>query len=538
MGSELFISEGPAGCSVALLRDKILVEVHEESDKVTHSVGDIYLGTVRRITDGLNAAFVDVGFERDAFLHASGLDGRAPSIGRYVSQVLSKGTAVRTQNFRNSEGISKEEKIGSVLSLGQRILVQVEKEPISKKGPRVSMDLSLAGRYIILTPFSNKVNISKNIQNLKERDRLTQLVRSLCPKNFGIIIRTAALDVSAADLHGDIDDQVKRWEHGVGLLAQMKHGVGKIIGEMDRPYTFLRDFLNDSFDGIYTDTQGTYEEVRRYIRTFSPEKEKLVKLHKGTGNLFRSHGIERQIKTSFGRVVALPGGSSLVIEHTEALHVIDVNSGKQSKGEDQEENALKVNMTAIPEIVRQIRLRNLGGIIVVDFIDLKSPENKVAVYRKMKDCMALDRTRSTVLPLTRFGLMQITRHRKRPELSISTDEKCPSCMGTGKVVASIGVAENIEKTLHTLLVEEKKKVQRLAVHPYLRAYFLQGVVSPRLRWFFRYRCWIRIKEDAAIGITEYRIENAKGEALEGSGVVASLGEGASVAPPRVGYAAP
>lgn len=521
MGSELFISDTSDGCSVALLRDKVLVEVHKERSGVTHSVGDIYLGTVKRITEGLNAAFVDVGFERDAFLHASGLDSRVNSIKEHVRQVTSEGSVVRVQNFRNVKGASRDEKIGKNLSRSQHILVQIEKEPISTKGPRVSMDLALAGRYIILVPFSDKINISKNIQQARERDRLSQLVRSLCPKNFGVIVRTAALDVAAADLHNDITEQLKRWEEGVENLAKMRRGVGKIIGEINRPYTFLRDFLNDSFDGIYTDSPAIYEEARRYIRTFSAEKEKLVKLHDGKSKLFQAYGIEKQIKTSFGRVVGLPGGSSLVIEHTEALHVIDVNSGKQSKGEDQEENALKVNMAAIPEVVRQIRLRNLGGIIVVDFIDLKSPENKIAVYRKMKDCMALDRTKSTVLPLTRFGIMQITRHRKRPELSINTDEFCPNCMGTGKVVASIGVAENIQKTLRSLCVDEHKKVRHLVIHPYLRAYFLQGFFSLRLRWFLSYRCWVHVVGDETMGITEYEVMGSDGQVILSSGAMSS-----------------
>ena len=306
MGSELFVSSTQSGCSVALLRDKVLVEFHKESDTVTHGVGDVYLGTVKRVTEGLNAAFVDVGFSRDAFLHASDLGDRAESIKEYARQVLTKGPAVQTQNFRNKSA-SKERKIADRLSRSQRILVQVEKEPISTKGPRVSMGLSLAGRYIILVPFSGKVSVSKNVQNAKERDRLSQLVHSLCPRNFGVIIRTAALNVSAADLHNDITEQLKRWEAGVEKLAAIKQGTGKIIGEMNRTHTFLRDFLNDSFDGIYTDSPEMYEEVKQYIRTFSAEQEKLVKYYEGRITLFQAYGIEKQNQDLF-RADSLPAG--------------------------------------------------------------------------------------------------------------------------------------------------------------------------------------------------------------------------------------
>jgi ribonuclease G len=515
LSNELIINGTQDGCRIALLKDKTLVEFHQEAEGDQFTVGDIYLGTVKKVVQGLNAAFIDVGYDKDAFLHYLDLGPQFSSLQKFTKLVRSrKFNGTRLDKFKPENDIDKHGKISQQLTKGQVIPVQIVKEPISTKGPRLSCELSLAGRYIVLVPFSNVVSVSKKITSSEERKRLLRLLQSIKPENFGVIIRTVAEGKEVAELDRDLRNLVSSWEQGIGRLPNANPR-DKLIGEMNKTSVLLRDLLNESFDNIHVDDKKVYDEVRTFIRTIAPEKEKIVKLYNGKAKIFEHYGIERQIKTAFGQTVSLRAGGYLIIEHTEALHVIDVNSGnKSNREENQETTALSVNTEAAKEIARQLRLRDMGGIIVVDFIDMKNPENKRLIYKIMRDEMEDDKAKSTVLPLSKFGLMQITRERVRPQMNIATKEACPACNGTGKITASILVSDLIEKNIEYLVTRQNERKLVLAVHPYLHAYFTTGFMSKRLNWYFKYRRWIRIEKDTSMGITEFKFLDKEGEEIK------------------------
>lgn len=515
MSNELIINGAQNGYRIALLKDKSLVEIHQEDNEEKFTVGDIYLGKVKKIVQGLNAAFIDIGHEKDAFLHYLDLGPNFNSLKEFTRRVQTvKGASSKLEKFKLKPEIDKHGKIGQVLTKNQQILVQVVKEPISTKGPRLSCELSIPGRYLVLVPFSNAVNVSKKIASGDERKRLVRLVSSIKPENYGVIIRTVAEGKDVRELDTDLRNLVHIWEKGIKNLdsAQPRD---KVIGEVSKASALLRDVLNESFDNVWIDDKILYDEVKDYIHNIAPDKEKIVKLYTGKPKIFENFGVEKQIKSAFGQTVSLKGGGYLVIEHTEALHVIDVNSGnKSNREEDQESTALSVNIEAAKEIARQLRLRDMGGIIVVDFIDMRKADNKKQVYKVMKDEMDSDRSRHTVLPLSKFGLMQITRQRVRPEMNIATREVCPTCKGTGKIGASILVADLIEQNLNHLLVQQNETDLTLAVHPFLYSFYTKGLFSKRMGWFMKYKKWINMVEDSSLPITEYKFINKAGEVIE------------------------
>jgi len=515
LSNELVINSTPKGGRIALLQDKRIVEYHIEESENTFTVGDIYLGTVKKLVSGLNAAFVDIGYEKDAFLHYLDLGPNINSLSKYTRDTIAKRQQTfKLNGFKLEPEIDKLGKISQVLQKNSPILVQVVKEPISTKGPRLSCEISIAGRYIVLVPFANGVNISKKITDKEERTRLMRLLSSIKPPNFGIIVRTVAEGKDVAELDRDLNNLLEKWEEGYKTLREAKPK-DKIIGEMSRASSMLRDMLNESFDSITVDDKDIYEEIRSYIRTIAPDKEKILKLYSGKVKLFESYGIEKQLKSLFGRSVSLPGGGYLIIEHTEALHVIDVNSGNKSNSEaDQEATAVSVNLEAAREIARQLRVRDMGGIIVIDFIDMKKPENKKLIQDKMKEEMKNDRSKFTILPLSKFGLMQITRQRVRPELNIATGEICPTCDGTGKVTASILISDHIENNLEYIVGKQNEKGVTIVLHPFLYAYFKTGFPSRRMKWFFKYKTWVKMVQDTSLGLSDFKFRNQQGEDIE------------------------
>ncbi len=443
------------------------------------------------------------------------LGPQVQSLNKFTKFVLNrKNISSKLGKFKNEQDINKLGKINQVLTKGQKILVQVVKEPISTKGPRLSCELSIAGRYLVLVPFSNVVSVSKKITDGNERKRLHRLVSSIKPDNFGVIIRTVASNKDVKELDKDLRNLVDIWDEGIKELKKAKPR-DKVIGEMNRASSILRDVLNESFDSIVVDDKTIHGEIRDYIQNIAPEKGKILKQHASRSKIFEHYGIEKQLKTLFGQSVSVSGGGYLIIEHTEALHVIDVNSGNKSNAEDnQEATALKVNLDAAREIARQLRLRDMGGIIVIDFIDMRRTENKRQLFDKMKDEMKDDRSKFTILPLSKFGLMQITRQRVRPELNIMTKEVCPSCNGTGKISASIQVADVIEEYVKHFFTKQNEKKLTVAVHPYLHSYFTKGVISKRTNWFFTYFKWVDIIEDSSLALTEFHFHNSTGELIE------------------------
>lgn len=516
MSNELIISATQSGSRIALLKDKQLVEFHEEREGSKFVVGDIYLGSVKKVVQGLNAAFIDIGYEKDAFLHYLDLGPQFSSLQKFTKLVRTKKiTGGKLDKFKAEKDIDKHGKITQQLSKGVLVPVQVVKEPISTKGPRLSSELSIAGRYLVLVPFSNVVSVSKKISSSEERKRLQRIIQSIKPEGFGVIIRTVAESKETAELDRDLRNLVRIWDEGMTRLADA-NGRDKLIGEISKASSLLRDLLNESFDNIHIDDKKIFDEVKGFIHTIAPDKEKIVKLYNGRAKIFEHYGIEKQIKSAFGQTVSLRGGGYLIIEHTEALHVIDVNSGnKSSREESQETTALSVNMEAAREIARQLRLRDMGGIIVVDFIDMKSQDSRRNVYNLMKDEMGnSDRAKHTVLPLSKFGLMQITRERVRPQMNITTKEVCPSCNGTGSITASILITDQIENAIEHLFVKQNERELVLALHPFLYAYYTKGIISKRVRMFFKYKRWVTIVRDSSLGITEFHFLNKDGEVID------------------------
>lgn len=515
MVKELIINSTPTGVTIALLQDKQLVELNKEQINNNYAVGDIYMGRIKKIMPGLNAAFVDVGYEKDAFLHYLDL---GPQV--YSLLKLSKVARANTfkdhllDHFQKEADIEKSGKISDVLTKNQLLPVQIAKEPISTKGPRLSSDLSFAGRFVVLVPFSDVISISKKIRSNTERTRLKKIVEGIKPANFGVIIRTVSEKKGVAEIQKDLLDLISKWETFMKKFPSTEPSK-RIFGEMGRASTILRDILNDEFTNIYVDDVAIYEEIKSYVHEISPELEKIVKHYKSKEPIFEHFGIDKQIKGSFGRTVNLAGGAYLVVEHTEALHVIDVNSGNRNASpENQEQNAFMVNKEAAKEIARQLRLRDMGGIVVVDFIDMHKAPNRKDLFDYLKQEMNLDRAKHTILPPSKFGLVQITRQRVRPEMNIITNEKCPTCDGTGEIKASIVLMDDITSNLNYILNEQAEKGITLCVHPYIEAFIKKGFISQQMKWFFKYNQWIKVKVMSSYHLTEFHFLNSKEEEIK------------------------
>jgi ribonuclease G len=516
VSKDLIIDAGDSEVSLALLEDKQLIELNKEKRNIQFSVGDIYLGKVKKIMPGLNAAFINVGYERDAFLHYLDLGAQFRTLHRYYSDAVQrKGKIPPVSKFKPEKDIEKEGKITDVLTTGQTVIVQITKEPISTKGPRLASEISIAGRNLVLMPFSDKVSVSSKIESIEEKNRLKALVQSIKPRNYGVIVRTVAEGKKVAVLDAELKELVRKWEAVFLTIKKETKSPKLFIGEMNRTATILRDMLNVTFNSIHINDASLAEEIRKYIREIAPEKEKIIKFYKGSLPIFDHFGINKQIKALFGKTVSFKHGAYLIIEHTEALHVIDVNSGNRSRsGNDQEANALEVNMEAASEIARQLRLRDMGGIIVVDFIDMQSGENKQLLYDKVKEIMSSDRTKHNILPLTKFGLMQITRQRVRPEMNIITDEKCPSCKGTGKIAPTILFTDEIERVLAYVLVKVKTRNLILNVHPFIAAYLTKGLFPLYGKWSRKHKCRLKVQAIPSLEILDYSISDFDGDEVD------------------------
>jgi ribonuclease G len=504
MKTELIIRSNSSDIDFALLRDGRLIELNKETNDNKFSVGDVFIAKIGKVLSGLNAAFVNVGYPKDGFLHYHDLGAQVNSSSKFLKKVSTGNYKDFTlKNFGFEKDIHKDGSINDVLKTGQNTLVQIVKEPISTKGPRISSELSIAGRYLVLVPFSNRVSVSQKIADPKEKERLKRLAQSIKPKGFGVILRTVAQDKKVAELDKDLQNSLERWEKMCKSIANQNTPT-KILSELNRASSILRDVMNDSFTNIVTNDASLFEEIKDYLQEINPEKVNIVKLHDSKTPIFEKYGIERQIKTSFGKTASMSKGAYLVIEHTEALHVIDVNSGNRSnKANSQEDTALEVNLIAAKEIARQLQLRDMGGIIVVDFIDMQSAENRQKLYLYLKEEMSFDRTKHKILPPSKFGLVQITRQRVRPELEIKTREPNPN--KNGEVEAPIVLIEKLENELERIISSDKnyKKIT-LNTHPFIAAYLTKGVFSIRLKWFIKYKKWIDILPRDAYQYLQYK----------------------------------
>ena len=513
MNKELIINVTPSEIAIALFEDKQLVELNKEKCKTGYSVGDIYLGKVKKIMPGLNAAFVNIGYEKDAFIHYLDLGPQFTSLHKLVGTLTSGKRAPLFQNIRLDKAMGKTGKISGFIASGQPILAQIAKEAISTKGPRLTSDISLAGRNVVLIPFSNKISISQKIRSNEERNRLKRIASAVLPKNYGVIIRTAAMGQQDADIEHDITSLVRRWEKVLdGLRNQTPPSL--ILNEENRTTTIIRDLLNGSFSSIYVDDHTVYEEIREYIRMIAPDKEKIVKLYKGSTPIFDNFDVSKQIMSLFSKYVSLKKGAYLIIEHTEALHVVDVNSGNRAKVDnDQERTAMDVNLAAAAEIARQLRLRDMGGIIVIDFIDLHKAQNRQLLFEEMTKLMATDKAKHTILPLTKFGLMQITRQRVRPVAVEDVTDVCPTCNGTGKIEPTILLERKIENQIQFLAEDRHVKYIRLRISPYVASYICHGMLSLRNRWMMKYHVWINVVADQSQGMVDVRYLDRSGASL-------------------------
>ena len=514
VSNELIIDVTPSEIVIAHVKDKQLIELSKEKSNLQFSVGDIYLGKVKKIMPGLNAVFVDVGHEKDAFLHYLDLGPQIQTLQKYLETAIQrKGKGISMQRFKPEPDIDKKGKIAETLKAGQTILVQIAKEPISTKGPRLCSEISIAGRNIVLIPFSEKVSVSQKISSTDEKKRLRTVIQNIKPKHYGVIIRTVAEGKSAETLQEELKDLVKKWE---SAFEEMKDPTPPklFLGEMNRASTILRDLLNGSFSNIFVNDDRYYAQIKEYISSIAPETEKILKLVKGGVPIFERFGINKQIKALFGRTVSIRNGAYLIIEHTEALHVIDVNSGNRTKlGNDQETNALEVNLLAAQHIAQQLRLRDMGGIIVIDFIDMYTAEHRQKLYEKMKEAMADDRAKHNILPVSKFGLMQITRQRVRPELNEQTVEKCPVCKGSGEILPSILFDDELYNSLVYIIEQERLKRVLLRVHPYIAAYLTKGLFSLRWKWSKKLHCSIRIVPDSFLSFFETKFYTKDGEEI-------------------------
>ena len=516
MTSELVVDVQPKEISIALLEDKNLVEFQREGRNLSFSVGNMYLARVKKLMPGLNACFVDVGFERDAFLHYLDLGPQFHSYQKYIKQVLSD----RKKLFPISRAsvlpdIEKDGSISNVLQVGQEVIVQIVKEPISTKGPRLTCELSFAGRYLVLIPFNDKVSVSQKIKSGEERARLKQLLQSIKPKNFGVIVRTVAEGKRVAELDAELKILLKHWEESIIRVQKSSKLPQLVYEETSRTVALLRDLFSPSFTNIYVNDESVFHEVKDYVSLIAPEQADIVKLYKGKLPIFDNFAITKQIKSSFGKTISYKNGAYLIIEHTEALHVVDVNSGNRSKANNgQEANALDVNLGAADELARQLRLRDMGGIIVVDFIDMSLAENRQKLYERMCHNMQKDRAKHNILPLSKFGLMQITRQRVRPAMDVNTAETCPTCFGKGTIKPSILFTDTLESKIDYLVNKLGIKKFKLHIHPYVAAYVNQGLVSLKRQWQLKYGFGVKIIPSQKLALLQYEFYDMKGEEID------------------------
>lgn len=515
MKSELVVDVSQEDISIALLEDSRLVSLQKESRNIAYAVGDLYLAKVKKIMPGLNAAFVDVGYEKDAFLHYLDLGPQFSSYMEFIAEAhKDKRKVPSVSRQKLLPDIPKQGTVQSVLQPGQQLLVQIAKEPISSKGPRLTTEISFTGRYMVLIPFGDKISVSQKIKSTEEKIRLRQLIGSIKPKGFSVIVRTSAENKRVAELNNEMRALVKNWEETIAKMQRSK-APALIYEEDSRAVSVIRDLFSPNFENIYVNHAETFTQIQNYVSIIAPENKDIVKLYSKDTPIFDNFNITRQIKSSFGKTVSFRSGAYLIIESTEALHVIDVNSGNRSKAcPDQESNALDVNLKAADEIARQLRLRDMGGIIVVDFIDMSKSEHRQQLFDHMREVMSNDRARHNILPLSKFGLMQITRQRVRPALDITTSESCPSCFGKGEVSASILFTDKLEEKIEYLVEHLKVKKFNMYIHPYVEAYVKKGVFSLYGKWRRKYGRSFKVIADESLAYLQYKVVDEDGKEMD------------------------
>ena len=507
MRSELVVDVTPKDMTTALLEDGRLVSLQRETRDASYAVGNLYLAKVKKLMPGLNAAFVNVGHPKDAFLHYLDLGSHFNTFSQCIKTVRENPNKRPTSisKTKNLPDTSKHGTVTDVLTQGQELLVQIAKEPISTKGPRLTTEITFTGRFLVLTPFNDRISVSQKIKDVTEKTRLRRLIESMKPKNFGIIVRTSAENKRAAELNNELRILLKAWDDTIAKV-QTATAPSLVYEEESRAVGEIRDIFNPDFESIHVNNAEVFEQIHDYVNQIAPDRSDTVKLYSDDMPIFDKFGITKQIKSSFGKTVSFKSGAYIIVESTEALHVIDVNSGNRSRtSTDQESNALNVNLLAADEIARQLRLRDMGGIIVIDFIDMAKPEHRQELYKHMREVMQKDRARHNILPLSKFGLMQITRQRVRPALDIATAETCPSCGGTGQVQPSLLFTDKLKDKVDYLVNTLKVNSFIMYVHPFVDAYLKKGLVSEYWKWRREYKRKFRILPDQSLNYLEYKV---------------------------------
>ncbi|MCQ2336244.1 MAG: Rne/Rng family ribonuclease [Paludibacteraceae bacterium] len=518
MDSKLLLDVTNDEINIALLEDSTLVEYYKEKRSLSYAVGDIYLAKVKKLLPGLNAAFVDVGYEKEGFLHYLDLGVNFNTVDSFVkNQVVVKGKHLSMGKVKQESDLPKVGHVTDVLSVGREILVQVTKEPISTKGPRLTAEISLAGRSVVLMPFYNKVSVSQKIVSYKERNRLRKIVKAACPNNYGAIVRTVAEGKSADELENELEILVERWEEAlVSLQKNRKSAPFLVVEEVSRAEAILRDHLNRNFESIVINDKDVYEEIKSYIGLIEPSKSGIVKYYDDQLPVFDVYNVTKQLKSSFGRIAPFSKGAYLVIDHTEAMHVIDVNSGIRvnKDSSEQEESAFEVNMMAVDEVAHQLRLRDMGGIVIIDLIDMHTQVHNDKVYERMVENLKSDSAKHNVLPITKFGLMQITRQRVRPVTYVNTMENCPICGGSSKIYSSILFTDVLERKAYFVFNVLKVKKALLYVHPYVYAYLKQGFISLKTKMCLKHLFRLKILPNQNFSYLQYQFVDADGGEID------------------------
>ncbi|MGV4415351.1 Rne/Rng family ribonuclease [Chryseobacterium sp. T1] len=513
MKKELIISHEDNSSKIALLEDGRLFELHEQEVKSDFVVGDLFLGKVKKLAPNLNAAFVNIGYGKDAFLHYQDLGPQFLSYQKFLKDTIAKRQNVaKLKDFEQQKDIDKNGTIDKVAAAGDLVLIQITKEPISTKGPRISTQISLTGRFLVLIPFDNKISISKKIKDGAEKDRLRTLIESIRPEGFGVIIRTVAEGKKVAELHNDMNQLIQKWDTCFNNIQKNKVPA-KVLSEEDKASSILRDNFNQDFVSIICDDEDMVYDMKNYLEVISPESKNIVQFYDAPTPLLEYYNVEKQLKQSFGKNVNIPSskGAYLVIEHTEALHVVDVNSGNNiSSATTNKQHALNVNKMAATEIARQLRLRDMGGIIVIDFIDMVDADHRRELFDHFRDEMKRDKARHKILPPSKFGLIQMTRQRVRPEKYIETKEENPN--KDGEITAPIVIIERMEESIRNIIQTEKGKLY-LHVHPFVEAYLTKGIMSIQNKWFLRYKKWVTVIPRDSFKYLEFKLVNSNKEEL-------------------------
>lgn len=511
---QLIIEKDRDKVAIAYLEDKRLLEYHVESQEV-YRVGNFYLGRVNKLLSSMNAAFIDIGgaADKDGFLHYTDLSPnfhKILSLTRLAMRSNPINLDIATIPSERAE-LSRRGRVEELFRGRQFLLVQILKEPIGSKGPRLTCEFSLAGRHIIVRPFTDMVSISKKIQSSVERQRLREIANKIRRPSFGIIIRTAAMNKTEKDILTDYEDLLQRWQL---MLCKMYRATKpkEIYEEDSKSITVVRDIFSSDFSTIAVNDLGLKHSLQQYLEKVSPKDVKTLQTYSDNYPIMERFGVTRQLKMLFATNVRLRTGAYLCIEKTEAMHVIDVNSGNRSSMGTQEDNALHTNLEAVQEIARQLRLRDLGGIIIVDFIDMKLPANKRKVYEMMLEAMKGDRAQHSVLPLSKLNVMQITRRRIRPEVKLDLTETCFACKGTGRTSPVVNMEGEILKMLPYYLQKTPGKVT-ICLHPFAYAYFNQGFIPKFWYWIFKFRRWISLKSSMKVAMNSFAFLDSKGQVM-------------------------